>query len=186
MEKIQELSKQVDELSDAKRLLEDRLSQEIQDDQVKMKMTDRGLVITVVADMLFDSGKAKIRREAYPLLEKVTRVLKENVADYKVGIEGHTDNVPIKVSGWKSNWELSSQRALAVLHYMAEEQSIDPSRLSANGYGEYQSVASNDTARGRQLNRRVEIVIYPQVTKVKGGETVQPPVAASDAGETLK
>jgi chemotaxis protein MotB len=179
LEKIEDLSRQVDELSEAKRLLEDRLSQEIQDDQVKMRMTDRGLVITVVADLLFDSGKAKIRTEAYPLLEKVARVLKENVANNKVGIEGHTDNQPIKHSGWKSNWELSSSRALAVLHYLAEEQKLDPERLSANGYGEFQPVSSNATKRGRQLNRRVEIVIYPQVTKVKGGSDA--PAAEEDA-----
>lgn len=170
MEKIQDLSRQVDELSDAKRLLEERLGQEIRDEQVNLKMTDKGLVITVVADLLFDSGKAKIRKEAYPLMQKVARVLKENVADYNVGIEGHTDSQPIRHSGWKTNWELSSARALSVLHYLENEESIGPQRLSAVGYGEFRPVASNDSAHGRQLNRRVEIVIMPHVTKVKNTE----------------
>lgn len=170
MEKIQDLSRQVDELSDAKRLLEERLGQEIRDEQVNLKMTDKGLVITVVADLLFDSGKAKIRKEAYPLMQKVARVLKENVADYNVGIEGHTDSQPIRHSGWKTNWELSSARALSVLHYLESEESIGPQRLSAVGYGEFRPVASNDSAHGRQLNRRVEIVIMPHVTKVKNTE----------------
>lgn len=166
-QKIEELSRQVDELAQAKRLLEERLSQEIDDKQVRLKMMDKGLVITFVADVLFDSGKAKIKSEAYASLDKVARVLKENVPDLNVGIEGHTDNIPIKVSGWKSNWELSTARALSVLHYMVDKEGIAPDRLSAIGYGEYRPVASNDTKSDRQLNRRVEIVILPKVTKVK-------------------
>lgn len=166
-ERIEELSRQLDELNRTQRLLEDRLAQEIQDKQVKLQMMERGLVITVVGDVLFDSGKAKIRPEAYPILDKIGAVLKENVPHLKVGIEGHTDNQPIQYSGWKSNWELSSARALSVLHYIVDEKGISPDRVSAVGYGEYHPVAPNDTKEGRQLNRRVEIVILPQLTKVK-------------------
>ena len=165
--KIEDLSKQLDELSQAQQLLQDRLAQEIKDKQVRLEMMDKGLVITFVADVLFDSGKAKVRSEAYPILDKVSSVLKENVPNLNVGIEGHTDNVPIKYSGWKSNWELSTGRALSVLHYLIDEKGIYPERLSAIGYAEYKSVASNDTAEGRRLNRRVEVVILPKVKKVK-------------------
>jgi len=165
--KIEELSRQLDELNQTKGLLEDRLSQEIQDKQVRLQMMEKGLVITFVADVLFDSGKSKIRQEAYPILDKVARVLKENVPKLYVGIEGHTDNQPIRFSGWKSNWELSSARALSILHYLIDEKGILPNRLSAVGYGEYRPVASNDTKEGCQLNRRVEIVILPQVIKAK-------------------
>ncbi|TBR17796.1 hypothetical protein EPO66_02065, partial [bacterium] len=87
--------------------------------------------------------------------------------DLKVGIEGYTDNEPIKHSKWRSNWELSTSRALSVLHYLIEDKGILPERLSAIGYGEYHPVASNDTKESRKLNRRVEIVIMPRVTKVK-------------------
>ncbi len=174
MRKIEELSQQLDELNKTKGLLEKRLSKEIADKQVRLAMMKKGLVITFVADVLFDSGKAKIRPEAYGSLNKIARVLKENVPQLNIGIEGHTDNVPIKHSGWKSNWELSTARALSVLHYLVDKEGISPDRLSAVGYGEYQPVASNDTARGRQLNRRVEIVILPQVTKVR--ETKATPV----------
>jgi chemotaxis protein MotB len=165
--KIEELSKALDELNQTKGLLQDRLSQEIQDKQVRLQMMEKGLVITFVADVLFDSGKAKVRSEAYPILDKVVVVLKENVPELNIGIEGHTDNEAIRFSGWKSNWELSSARALSVLHYLVDEKGIVPERVSAAGYGEYQPVASNDTKEGRQLNRRVEIVILPQATKVK-------------------
>ena len=167
VQKIGELSQQLDELNQAKKLLENTLSKEIEDRQVKLEMMGKGLVITIVGDVLFDSGKAKIRPESYPILDKVATVLKENVPGLNVGIEGHTDNVPIKFSGWKSNWELSTTRALSVLHYLVEEKNIFPERASALGYGEYRPVASNSTKEDRQLNRRVEIVILPQFTKTK-------------------
>jgi chemotaxis protein MotB len=167
MQKIETLSKQVDELSQVKGILEKRLSQEIKDKNVRLKMMEKGLVITFVADILFDSGKDKIRLEAMPILDKVARVLQENVPEYKVGIEGHSDNEPIKVSGWKSNWELSSARALSVLHYLIDQKNLLPERLSAIGYGEYHPVSLNDSKEGRMLNRRVEIVILPKATKVK-------------------
>ncbi|MBU4078207.1 OmpA family protein [Patescibacteria group bacterium] len=167
MQKIEELSQQLDELNQAKRLLENTLSKEIQDKQVKLEMMGKGLVITVLGDVLFDSGKAKVRSESFSILDKVATVLKENVPKLNVGIEGHTDNLPIKFSGWRSNWELSTARALSVLHYLVEEKNISPERVSAIGYGEYTPVASNSTKEGRQLNRRVEIVILPQFTKTK-------------------
>jgi chemotaxis protein MotB len=167
-QKIQELSAQLDELARSKGLLEQKLGQEIDDKQIKLQMMEKGLVITVVGDLVFDSGKAKIRPEAFSLLAKVSEVLKDNMAQFNIGIEGHTDNVPIRQSGWKSNWELSTARSLSVLHYLANDQGIAPERLSAIGYGEYRPVASNDTKDGRKQNRRVEIVILPNVTKVKG------------------
>lgn len=172
LERIEELSRELEALQATKRLLEDRLSQEIDDKQVSLRMMEKGLVITVVGDLLFDSGKAEIRQEAHSLLSKVSRVLKENVAEFNIGIEGHTDNQPIKHSGWESNWELSTARALSVLHYLADEQNISPDRLSAIGYGEFRPVATNNTVQGRQLNRRVEIVILPMVQKVRESGTV--------------
>ncbi len=169
-DKINELAQQLDDLAQAKKLLEERLGQEISDKQVTLEMMEKGLVITVVGDLLFDSGKAKIRREAFSLLDKVAAVLEDNMASFNIGIEGYTDNVPIKHSKWKSNWELSSARSLSVLHYLVNKKGISPERLSAIGFGEYRPVASNDTKEGRKLNRRVEIVIQPKVTKIKEGE----------------
>jgi chemotaxis protein MotB len=183
-QKIQELSAQLDELARSKGMLEQKLGAEINDKQIKLQMMEKGLVITVVGDLLFDSGKAKIRSEAFPLLTKVSTILKDNMAQFNVGIEGHTDNVPIKQSGWKSNWELSTARALSVLHYLVNEQGISPERLSAIGYGEYRPLVSNDTKDGRKQNRRVEIVILPNVTKVKGESAS--PVELREPQENLK
>jgi len=166
IQKIDELSAQLDELSRSKAALESRLGQEINDKQIKLQMMEKGLVITVVGDLLFDSGKAKIRPEADALLNKVAEALKDNMGQFNVGIEGHTDNVAIKHSGWKSNWELSTARALSVLHYLVNKEGLSPDRLSAIGYGEYRPVASNETKDGRKQNRRVEIVILPNTTKI--------------------
>ena len=185
-QKIEELSQQLDDLAQAKKLLEERLGQEINDKQVKLQMMEKGLVITVVGDLLFDSGKAKIRNAAYPLLDKVATVLKDNMVNFNVGIEGYTDNVPIKHSGWKSNWELSTARSLSVLHFLANEKDISPERLSAIGFGEYRPVASNTTREGRKLNRRVEIVIQPNVTKVKKGSVEAEQVGLKEPKENLK
>jgi chemotaxis protein MotB len=170
LEKIDKLSRKLDEFDRAQKILEERLKQEIADKQVRLERMEKGLVITFVADILFDSGKDKLKPQTYSILDKVARVLKENVPQNDIGIEGHTDNEPIKYSGWKSNWELSSARALSVLHYLVDERKVKAPRVSAIGYGEHRPVASNVNVAGRQLNRRVEIVILPKVTKIKAGE----------------
>lgn len=176
--RIRDLSSQLDQihrqkdveaeqLREAQALLERRLQKEISEKQVKLEMAERGLVLTFVAEVLFDSGKAILRPEAEESLSKVASVIHEKVADRDVGIEGHTDNEPIKVSGWKSNWELSTTRATSVLHLL-EAKGVEPNHLVATGYGEYRPVASNDSPDGRRKNRRVEIVILPKkLTKME-------------------
>jgi chemotaxis protein MotB len=164
IEKIKALQEELEEFKKTKSILEEKLSKEIKDKQVRLKMAEKGLVITFVAEVLFDSGKAVLRQESLPMLDKVIQILKKEALNHDIGIEGHTDNQPIKYSAWKSNWELSAHRALSVLHYLIEK-GIEPQRVRATGYGEYRPVASNDTAEGRQLNRRVEIVILPKAVK---------------------
>ena len=174
VEKITKLKSELSELERAKAELEDRLRKEIGDKQVKVQMEDRGLVITFVAEVLFDSGKDKLRVDALEKLDKISGILNTTVKDLSIGIEGHTDNVPIKRSGWKSNWELSTARAVSVLHYLIDQRALAPDRLSATGYGEYRAVAGNDTKEGRQQNRRVEIVILPKTTKAKTASSNSP------------
>jgi len=166
IEKIEVLKSELTKLQEARDRLKGDLAKEIEDKKVKLTMVEKGLVITFVAEVLFDSGKAKLRSDSLPILDKVVKILKETVPGNRVGIEGHTDNEPIKHSAWESNWELSAQRALGVLHYL-EEVGITSERLAAIGYGEHQAIASNDTDEGRQINRRVEIVILPKVIKKK-------------------
>ena len=165
VEKISKLKSELSELERAKKELEDRLKKEIDDKEVKVEMLEKGLVITFVSEVLFDSGKADLRKDSFEKLDKVGQVLNTTVKDLSIGVEGHTDSDPIKHSNWKSNWELSSGRALGVLHYLEDNQKVDPTRLSATGYGQYRPVDTNDTKQGKQKNRRVEIIILPKTTK---------------------
>lgn len=158
----QEKDNEISELEKARKILEKQLKKEIGAKDVRLEMAEKGLAIIFLAEVLFDSGKADIKKEALGVINKVAKVLKENVGDRDIGIEGHTDNEPIKYSGWKSNWELSTARATSVLHYLVDERGIKPKRVSATGYGKYRPVASNDTPEGRRQNRRVEIVILPK------------------------
>jgi chemotaxis protein MotB len=130
-----------------------------------------------LGDILFTSGKADITPEGKAILDKICEVLNNVAAQNQIVMEGHTDNVPIKYSPWKSNWELSSARALSVAHYFIYERGFSPDRFTIHGYGEFRPTADNRTEAGRRQNRRVEIVIQPtKFTKVKLGEITSQPV----------
>ncbi len=178
-EKIQSLEEELERLDRIRAELEAQLKGV---EGVSLSLEKRGLVITFLDEILFDSGKAKIKPQAFPSLDKVAAIITEKAADLNVGVEGHTDNEPIKYSGWKSNWELSTARATSVLHYLID-QGVSPARLVAIGYGEFRPVVSNDTQEGRFKNRRVEIVILPKLQKVApGGES---PEAVPQSGTGL-
>ena len=157
-----EKSKEISELDDAKTLLEKKLAKEIGDKDVRLEMAERGLAIIFLAEVLFDSGKTDLKKDALPVLDKIAKVFNENLKGREIGVEGHTDNEPIKYSGWKSNWELSTTRAISVLHYVVNEKGVDPKLISATGYGEHRPVASNKEVEGRRQNRRVELVVLPK------------------------
>jgi chemotaxis protein MotB len=175
-------AKETEELKQALAQLQDKLKGEIDTRQVSVGMEERGLVITFVDEVLFDSGKTVVKPGAYDVLNRVADILKDKVIDKNIGVEGHTDNQPIKYSGWKSNWELSTARATSVLHYLVDNCGIAPERLQATGYGEYRPVASNLTNEGRQRNRRVEIIILPKITKADL-ENLERQKRAAEAGE---
>ena len=148
---------EADELRRAKDMLDQRLGSS----EASVGYDERGLVTRMLDQVLFDSGKADLRPSAFRVLDKVAQVLKE-VSDQPLGVEGHTDNQPIKRSGWADNNALSYARANAVVDYLVDKHGIDPGRLTAIGYGDERPLADNGTADGRQKNRRVEIIILPK------------------------
>ena len=156
------LSKAKDDLAKTKKDLERKLKAELAGGDVSLSMQERGLVLTVLDRVLFDSGKATVKESAMQTLDKVAQILNEDTKDNLIYVDGHTDNEPIHYSGWKSNWELSTGRATEVLHYLADNGSVNQQRLVASGYGEFHPAADNETADGKQMNRRVEIVISPK------------------------
>ena len=175
-------AQEVEELKQALAQLENKLKGEIDRKEITVGLEDRGLVITFVDEVLFDSGQAVVKSGAYDVLNRVADILKDKVADKNIAVEGHTDNIPIKYSGWKSNWELSTTRSTSVLHYLVDNCGIAPERLQATGYGEYRPVASNLTGEGRQKSGRVEIIVLPKITKADL-ESLQRQKQMAEAGE---
>ncbi|MDD5711838.1 MAG: OmpA family protein, partial [Smithellaceae bacterium] len=136
---------------------------EIAKGQVTITELKGKLTLNVVEEILFDSGKAEVKTEGLAVLQKVVGVLK-NVKDEMIRVEGHTDNVKIGgglLKKYPTNWELSAARAINVTKYLQKE-GIDPTFLSATGYGEYKPVADNATPEGRAKNRRIAIVLQPK------------------------
>jgi chemotaxis protein MotB len=120
----------------------------------------KGILLRFSDKVLFDSGEAFIKTNAYSILNDIAQMLGElsDMIDI-IRVEGHTDNVPIRTSQYPSNWELSASRAVAVVRYFIEDQTLDPLKFSATGYGEYRPIALNDSSENRQRNRRVDIMI---------------------------
>ena len=128
-------------------------------EQIDVNFTSEYILLSLKGAFLFDSGKAVIRSEAYPALERVGVIL-ERYAGSVIEVEGHTDNVPMHNAQFANNNELSSARALSVFDYLMENTSLDPAMIKHSGRGEYVPVADNGTDAGRAKNRRVEIRIY--------------------------
>ena len=115
------------------------------------------IVISLMGESTFDSGRAQIKPEMEPLLDKIAIAL--NGTDGEIIIAGHTDNVPLSGGRYKSNLGLSIARAASVAEHMLGKGKIEPDRIATMGFGEYRPVESNQTTRGRQKNRRVEIIV---------------------------
>ena len=128
----------------------------ISSNQMTVRGNELWIEIELKSSMLFGSGDAMPSDMAFSIIEKVAKILKP--FDNPVHIEGFTDNQPIRTAQYPTNWELSTARAASIVRMMATE-GIDPRRMAAVGYGEFQPVASNDTADGRGRNRRVVLVI---------------------------
>lgn len=130
---------------------------------------DRGrMVIQLPQDVLFPSGSATLGSDGRETLGQVGEALAD-LDDRTFQVEGHTDDVPISTARFASNWELSTARALSVVRLLIESGAA-PENLSAAGYGEYQPVATNETPEGRRRNRRIEIVMLPNLDVIAGTE----------------
>jgi chemotaxis protein MotB len=123
----------------------------------------KGVVYISLADnMLYKSGSYEINDRASETLSKIAKIIKD-YKDYDVLIEGNTDNVPISRENIRNNWDLSCLRASSVVQTLQNQYGVDPKRLTAGGRGEYNPVAGNDSALGKQRNRRTQIIITPKL-----------------------
>jgi len=129
--------------------------------QLTVSIEKGRIVINLPDNVLFATGHSIVNPEGQIALKQIAAVLKE-FSDRSFQVEGHTDNVPMKSSRYPSNWELSTARALNVVHLMIEE-GVDAKNISASGFGEFQPRADNETKEGRALNRRIEIIMLPNL-----------------------
>ena len=166
-EEIKELQESIQNLENEKLKLSEELAERIEEslaenflsDKVDVTFDANCVVLTFNGAFLFDSGKADLKTEALPMLNKIGKILSK-YADDNIEIEGHTDSVPLNGGRYENNDVLSSYRALAVFDYLKDNASIDPSIMKHSGRGEYEPIADNSTPEGRAKNRRVEIKIY--------------------------
>jgi len=133
------------------------LEAELRAGKVGLKLETRGLVISLRESGFFASGEDAVSPEGFPTLEKIAGVVE--TLPNPVRLEGHTDSVPIHNSRFRSNWELSAARAIAMLEVLAGQYRIPRSRMAVAGYAENAPADTNDTGEGRAHNRRVDLVL---------------------------
>jgi len=168
-ERLQALAAVEREVSERNRIYEDvigRFRSLIDGGQLAVSIVRGRMVIQLPQDILFPSGSATLSADGRSTLTQVASVL-ATLEDRSFQIEGHTDNVPISTAQFPSNWELSSARALSVVRLLIQG-GVAPERLSGAGYGEYQPVAQNDDRESRRRNRRIEIVMLPNLDVIAG------------------
>lgn len=149
----EETIRSINELSEQ---LSSTLSDLIDSDDVSIKKGDDWLELEMKSNVLFGSGDARLETQAVPIIGKIAAILKTSANP--IHVEGFTDNNPINTPRFPSNWELSAARAASVVHLL-ERYGLNPSRMSAIGYGEFKPIADNATEEGRKTNRRVVLVL---------------------------
>jgi chemotaxis protein MotB len=155
------------------------LAQQIQQKEIAMHSEPDGLVISLREVGFFESGSAQMKSSSKEAFDRIAGILRQR--NYRLRIEGHTDNVPIRTAQFPSNWELSASRATEIVRLLIVRDGFAPDRLSAGGFAEFHPVASNSTEEGRGMNRRVDIVVLgaAQPVAVVQPGTIAPAPAAT-------
>jgi chemotaxis protein MotB len=157
---------EVDDLNKANRALSQELRDQIKKGNITIARLRDRLTVSVLQEVLFESGKAEVDADGKKVLDSVAGILK--ALDHRlIMVEGHTDDVPIGsriVERFPTNWELSTARATTILRYL-EDKGVSPKHLGAAGFSEYRPVAPNDSDVNRQKNRRIDIVLTPELSQ---------------------
>ena len=176
------ISKLVDEINASNKFIKQLVDAKSKSDSLNQVLTNRltrsltreemadvdvqvlkGVVYISLADnMLYKSGSYEIGDRAGETLSKIAKIITD-YKDYDVLVEGNTDNVPISQKNIRNNWDLSALRASSVVQALQNQYGVDPKRLTAAGRGEYNPLADNATEKGRQRNRRTQIIITPKL-----------------------
>lgn len=156
-EREQTLLEMLHELEETYEEVKEFLQEAGLEDDIQLRLEERGVVLELPERILFDSGQAVLKEDFLPTLDILVHLLAE--LPNQIIVEGHTDNIPIQTFQYPSNWELSVARSVTVARYLVEEHDINPRRMVATGYGEHHPIDTNETAEGRARNRRVTLVI---------------------------
>ncbi|HBQ18998.1 MAG TPA: endoflagellar motor protein [Myxococcales bacterium] len=154
---------QQERLATFRRMIE-RFRSMIDSGRLRVRIVRNRMLIELSENILFDSGRADLRDEGEVALSEIVQVL-NSIPNRQFQVAGHTDNIPMRSSRFQSNWELSTARAVNVARFMID-QGLNAERISAAGYAETQPVASNSTPEGRAQNRRIEIVLVPNLDEL--------------------
>jgi chemotaxis protein MotB len=187
---VADLEKEKESAVQTAKGLEEEMRKDLESRDVTISNLQGKLTVNILDRVMFDSGEAVLQPDGESVLRKIATILAGH-PELKIHVIGHTDNVPIRTR-FPSNWELSTARALAAVHFLTEKAGVDPRRVGAVGYGEYRPIADNATPEGRARNRRIAITILAD--ELAGADTVptlktnapadlQPPPAAPAAPE---
>lgn len=139
--------------------------------KLKVRIREGRMVVELATDILFPSGSARLSKQGQAAIAEVAQLL-QSIPDRKFQVEGHTDNVPIRSAVYKSNWDLASDRALTVLRTMLDN-GMPADRISAASFGEAKPAKPNDTPENKAANRRIEIVVVPDLSSLPGFDELQ-------------
>ena len=181
---VADLEAQKDMAAQMSKALENEMRSDLESKDVTISNLKGKLTVNIVDRVMFDSGEAILKPEGEAVMRKIAAILGEH-PQLKIQVIGHTDNVPIRPaarSRFASNWELSTARALAAVHFLTEQAGVDPRRVGAVGYGEFRPIADNATAEGRSKNRRISVTIVPD--ELAGIDTMPAIKTGVDANST--
>jgi chemotaxis protein MotB len=164
LEELRKAQRAAQQRADLFRSLLLKFKKMIDSGELKILLRDGRMVLQLRNDVLFDSGKVSIKDEGKEALTEVASVL-ATLSDRKLQVAGHTDDVPISTQRFPSNWELSAARAVNVVKFLVEK-GVNAEALSAAGYSEYDPVGSNEQDDGKAKNRRIEIVLQPNIAEL--------------------
>lgn len=188
-DQIEALQKQVADLEQEKAMaaqmahgLEDEMRADLESKDVTISKLQGKLTVNILDRVMFDSGEAILKPAGGLVMRKIATLLTAH-PNLKIHVIGHTDNIPIRPEAhgrFVSNWELSTARALAAVHFLTEKGGVDPRRVGAVGYGEFRPIADNATAEGRSKNRRIAITILPdELAVADAAPTAHPATSAT-------
>ena len=169
---VANLEKEKEMVAQSAKGLEEEMRNDLESKDVTISKLQGKLTVNILDRVMFDSGEAILKPAGESVMRKIAAILAEH-PELKIHVIGHTDNVPIRPearSRFVSNWELSTARALAAVHFLTEKAGVDPRRVGAVGYGEYRPLADNSTAEGRAKNRRIAVTILAD--ELVGADTV--------------